>query len=151
VTFSAGASVIVLSINRRGEVEEEVRPRVYRVRVGAMAMTVKEDGLRAATDKKAGRSRVAPSVEEPARVTDAKAVRALASLDLHGLSVDDARNRVAGHISRAILAGLERVEIIHGIGTGRLKAAVTADLRSLPSVRRVAPHPTNPGVLIAYL
>ena len=148
--FTADAPVIVLSINRRGKVEEVVRPGVYRVRIGAMSITVKEDGLRAATERKA-RGRAAPSVDETPIVPDAKATRALASIDLHGLSIDDARNRVAGHISRAILAGLERVDIIHGIGTGRLKAAVTADLRSLPSVRRVAPHPTNPGVLIVYL
>jgi len=148
--FTAGAPVVVLSINRRGTVEEAVRPGVYRVRVGAMSITVKEDGLRTATERKAP-GRAAQSVDETPIVTDAKAARALASIDLHGLSIDEARNRVAGHISRAILAGLERVEIIHGIGTGRLKAAVTADLRRLPSVRRVAPHPTNPGVLIVYL
>jgi len=148
--LSPGTSVVVLSINRRGEVEGEVRHGVYRVRIGAMVMTVKEDGLRVATAKKPRRS-PGPSIDEPPPVADAKAARALASLDLHGLSVEDARNRVAGHISRAILAGLERVEIIHGIGTGRLKATVTADLRDLPAVRRVEPHPTNPGVLIVYL
>ena len=32
-----------------------------------------------------------------------------------------------------------------------LKKAVTADLKSIRAVRRVAPHPSNPGVLIAYL
>jgi DNA mismatch repair protein MutS2 len=74
-----------------------------------------------------------------------------ASLDLHGLTVDEARNRVAAYISRAILAGLDQVEIIHGIGTGRLKKAITADLKSISAVRRVTPHPGNPGVLIAYL
>ena len=74
-----------------------------------------------------------------------------ASIDLHGLTVEEARNRVAGYISRAILAGHARVEIIHGIGSGKLKTAVTKDLHSIAAVRAVKPHPTNPGVTVAYL
>ena len=58
---------------------------------------------------------------------------------------------MAGYISRAILAGHERVEIIHGIGSGKLKAMVSRDLASIAAVRAVKPHPTNPGVAIVYL
>jgi DNA mismatch repair protein MutS2 len=73
------------------------------------------------------------------------------SLDLHGLTVDEARNRVAGYISRAILAGHERVEIVHGIGSGRLREMVAKDLASIAVVRAVKPHPSNPGVTLVYL
>jgi dsDNA-specific endonuclease/ATPase MutS2 len=43
------------------------------------------------------------------------------------------------------------VEIIHGIGSGRLKNAVTRDLGALSVVRAVKPHPTNPGITVVYL
>jgi DNA mismatch repair protein MutS2 len=152
MAFSAGTEVIVVSLNRRGEIESCLRTGVYRVRVGAMTTTVREEDLRPATIKK---SRPAPRAtpESPAKPGSQSATNegVRASLDLHGLTVDEARNRVAAYISRAILAGLDRVEIVHGIGTGRLKKAVTADLKKIGAVRRVTPHPSNPGALIAYL
>ena len=151
MAFSAGTEVVVLSLNRRGEVEACLRAGVYRVRVGGMVTTVREHDLRPATTKKA-RNRPHGSDAQPSvAASQGPAERVHASLDLHGLTVDEARNRVVAYISRAILAGLDQVEIIHGIGTGRLKKAITADLKSISAVRRVTPHPGNPGVLIAYL
>jgi len=150
MAFSAGTEVVVLSLNRRGEVEACLRAGVYRVRVGGMVTTVREQDLRPATTKKV-RGRPRGPDEQPAATGQGPPKRVHGSLDLHGLTVDEARNRVAAYISRALLAGLDRVEIIHGIGTGRLKKAITADLKSISAVRRVAPHPGNPGVLVVYL
>jgi len=112
---------------------------------------VREQDLRPATTKKVrGRPR-GPDEQPAAAAGQGPPKRVHGSLDLHGLTVDEARNRVAAYISRALLAGLDQVEIIHGIGTGRLKKAITADLKSISAVRRVAPHPGNPGVLVVYL
>ncbi len=140
--FSPGAAVVVLSINRRAEVESELRPGAYVVRVGSLRMTVAESGLRPATTR---RARTAPAPAAPGADDDSPE---FAPLDLHGLSVADARNKVAGYISRALVAGVSRVEIVHGIGTGALKAAVKADLSRIGAVRKVSPHPGNPGVLV---
>ena len=49
MTLSAGTEVIVLSLNRRGEIERCLRAGVYRVRVGGMTATVREEDLRPAT------------------------------------------------------------------------------------------------------
>jgi DNA mismatch repair protein MutS2 len=141
-----GTVVLVVALNRRGEIESEIRPGVYRVRLGGLSTVARGDELREVTEKPSRRSRAPEPVVELESAQDDRGD--LSSLDLHGLTVDEARNRVAGHISRAILAGLDRIEIIHGIGTGKLKAAITADLRQVPAVRKVSPHPTNPGVLI---
>src|SRR3954447_6614083 len=151
MALGEGTEVVVVSLNRRGTIETRLRAGVYRVRVGGMITTVREHDLRPAATKK---SRRAPrdSDEQPdAGTGQLSTAHVPASIDLHGLTVDEARNRVAAYISRALLAGLDEVEIIHGIGTGRLKKAVTADLKSIRAVRRVAPHPGNPGVLIAFL
>jgi DNA mismatch repair protein MutS2 len=151
MALSAGTEVVVLSLNRRGEIEACLRAGVYRVRIGGMVTTVREQDLRPATTKKPRRAPRNSEEQPEATTRQEPSQRVQASLDLHGLTVDEARNRVAAYISRAILAGLDQVEIIHGIGTGRLKKAITADLKSISAVRRVAPHPGNPGVLIAYL
>jgi DNA mismatch repair protein MutS2 len=147
MALPAGTDVLVLSLNRRGQIEACLREGMYRVRIGGMTTIVREEDLRAVAVKKP---------KQPVRVEnqdrhEAPSEAVSPSLDLHGLTVDEARNRVAAYISRAILAGLEQVEIIHGIGTGRLKAAVRADLKQMAAVRRVVPHPGNPGVLIVYL
>ncbi|MBK5295569.1 MAG: Smr/MutS family protein [Vicinamibacteria bacterium] len=148
--LTIGADVLVLTLKRRGVVVETLKVGVYRVQVGAMTITAREQELDvpAASKKKKRRATPPASVEPEPR--PAGATPEPASIDLHGLTVDDARNRVAGYISRAILAGLDRVEIIHGIGTGRLKAAVTKDLRAISAVRAVKPHPTNPGITLVY-
>ena len=150
--LTIGSDVLVRTLKRRGVVVEMLKAGVYRVQVGAMTITASEKDLEVPTPsrKKKGRQTTAPAGTEPSSRPVVSASEP-ASIDLHGLTVDDARNRVAGYISRAILAGHERVEIIHGIGTGRVKAAVTKDLRSLGAVRAVKPHPTNPGITVVYL
>ena len=123
---------------------------VYRVQVGAMTHHRARSGPRSAgaVDEEEAPPASRPPVERTAiERVGRRAASEPDSIDLHGLTVDDARNRVAGYISRAILAGLERVEIIHGIGTGRLKAAVTKDLQrpqppSAPS-SRIPPIPAS--------
>lgn len=148
--LTIGSEVLVRTLKRRGVVVEAMKDDVYRVQVGALTITAREDQLDVPvpSKKKRGRPTVLEGVGRENRAAGASSEPD--SIDLHGLTVDDARNRVAGYISRAILAGLERVEIIHGIGTGRLKAAVTKDLKSLGAVKAVKPHPTNPGITVVY-
>ena len=149
--LTIGADVLVLTLKRRGVVVEMLKAGVYRVQVGAMTITAADKDLEApapSRKKKRRQTSASAGVERDQRPAGSSSEPA--SIDLHGLTVDDARNRVAGYISRAILAGHEQVEIIHGIGTGRVKAAVTKDLRSLSAVRAVKPHPTNPGITVVY-
>ena len=49
-----------------------------------------------------------------------------------------------------VRAGLPRVEIIHGISGGRLRAAVRRYLAGMPAVTCAAPDDRNPGVTIVY-
>ena len=145
-----GTEVIVKALKKRGVITAELKPGVYRVRVGALMTTAREDELETPPVSKKARRRpsaaAAPTTGEGPQESGVPT-----SLDLHGLTVDDARNKVAGYISRAILAGHESVEIIHGIGSGKLKAMVAKDLGAISAVRAVKPHPSNPGVTVVYL
>lgn len=149
--LTIGSDVLVLSLKRRGVVVEVVKAGLYRVQVGAVTVTSREDEIEVPAPSKKRRQRPASATPGPYESTGSSRSSEPNSIDLHGLTVDEARNRVAGYISRAILAGHERVEIIHGIGGGKLKAAVTKDLKSIAAVRAVKPHPTNPGVTVAFL
>lgn len=146
---TVGADVIVKALRKRGVILAELKPGVYRVQVGALTMTAREEELETPPVSKKARRWSGSAASTPGEAPQEGGVPT--SLDLHGLTVDEARNRVAGYISRAILAGHERVEIIHGIGSGALRDMVAKDLASIAAVRAVKRHPTNPGVTVVYL
>ena len=55
-------------------------------------------------------------------------------LDLRGMTTEEALLEVDKFLDDARLSGLERITIIHGKGTGALRAAVQAHLRTCPGV-----------------
>lgn len=72
-------------------------------------------------------------------------------LDLHGCTVPDALQRLESAISQALLAGASRLEVIHGIGTGALRTAVTSYLAHCPHITRHGIDPRNPGTTLVVL
>ena len=52
-----------------------------------------------------------------------------------GMRVDEALPVIEKAIDQAVLSGQERLEIIHGTGTGRLKNAIRTYLKELPAVK----------------
>ncbi|MEW6181904.1 MAG: endonuclease MutS2 [Bacillota bacterium] len=61
------------------------------------------------------------------------------TLDLRGQRVDEALVNLEGYLDDALLAGLGRVDIIHGFGTGALRAAVKEYLQGHPRVESFRP------------
>jgi len=76
---------------------------------------------------------------------------AAASIDLHGMTTDEAVAALDTFLNDAILAGLAQVRVIHGRGGGRLKAAVQGRLQVVTSVGGFRLDPSNPGVTLVTL
>ncbi|MDI3316042.1 MAG: endonuclease MutS2 [Bacillota bacterium] len=74
-----------------------------------------------------------------------KAESVRSEIDLRGLTVDEALERVDKYLDDALLAGLERVRIIHGKGTGALRQAVGEHLRASPWVAELSLAPPEEG------
>jgi len=77
-----------------------------------------------------------------------------ARLDLHGLRVDEALDRLVYALDRAAAAGRGRLVVLHGRGTGALREAVRRFLADSPYVSRFAPgrpEEGGEGVTIAEL
>ncbi len=75
-------------------------------------------------------------------------------LNIIGLHVPEALEEVDRFLDRATLSGLSSATIIHGIGTGALKKAVTELLKGHPvvsSLRPGKPEEGGPGVTVAEL
>jgi DNA mismatch repair protein MutS2 len=66
-------------------------------------------------------------------------------LNLIGWRVSDALPHLDKYIDEAVAAGLQRVRIIHGKGSGRLRAAVHELLTSHPQVKTYMPCGLNEG------
>jgi DNA mismatch repair protein MutS2 len=63
------------------------------------------------------------------------AERVSPTLDLHGERVEAALERLHAYLDDALLAGLDTVVIVHGVGTGALRRAVREALREHPRVQ----------------
>ena len=67
------------------------------------------------------------------------------SLDLRGARVEEALDALDRYLDDAGLAGLSKVMIIHGLGTGALRDAVRADAANHPLVRSLRPGERGEG------
>jgi DNA mismatch repair protein MutS2 len=74
-----------------------------------------------------------------------------AEIDLHGLTVEEALERMEQALSDAMLADVSELRLIHGRSGGRLRAALQRRLRETPSVRKFRLDPRNEGVTIVSL
>jgi len=66
-------------------------------------------------------------------------------LNVIGLTVEDALPRVDKFIDQALLHGLEKVTIIHGVGSGRLRNAISQYLNGHRAVKSFIPGETMKG------
>ena len=101
------------------------------VMAGIMKMRVKLDAVvldESREEEKPAKKQYAQSVKK------GKAQSASATVDLRGNMVSEALETLDKYLDDAYLSGLKKVEIIHGKGTGALRAAVQTHLRTHPHV-----------------
>lgn len=147
--FKVGQEVWVKSMGTRGKLLEQRGAR-WLVRVEAFTVECAETDL--STDKPKGVKKkkvVAVRKHHPA-LKPRKDKRSLESLDLHGLTVAEAIAQVEKRVSDAIIADCDRLQIVHGVGTGALLTAVHRYLSGLSVVARYKLDPLNPGVTFVY-
>jgi DNA mismatch repair protein MutS2 len=80
-----------------------------------------------------------------------KQKRSLESIDLHGLTVRDALAQLEQHLNQAIMARMDKIEVVHGHGSGRIRDAVHEYLGSVSVVQRFEINQFNPGITRVYL
>ena len=96
----------------------------------------------------------APVVRGPSARYEASDEPPPLEADLRGMDVTEALGEVDRALDRSVLAGLTEVRIIHGVGTGVLRAAVHKHLKTHPQVesqRQGEGHEGGRGVTVARL
>jgi DNA mismatch repair protein MutS2 len=147
--FSLGSRVILLALGKKqGVVVATGREGRYRVQVDNITVSCREEDL-AASSEEGRRAKKAKSQATPARRGSDE--RAPASrIDLHGMTVEEAIARVVEEIDLALRRGADRIEVVHGKGSGRIRGALHRKLAEVPVVATFRPDPRNPGVTWVY-
>jgi DNA mismatch repair protein MutS2 len=115
----------------------------------AMVVTESEISVVAHAGK---RSRAPQSSERTSEGTRPKREGAASvEIDLHGLTVEEALDRVELALNDALLADLGEVRFIHGRSGGRIRAALHRRLGETPAVRGFRLDPRNEGVTLVSL
>jgi DNA mismatch repair protein MutS2 len=112
---------------------------------GGLRVVVDIEDLEPAGERSGSRPSPAQSGSNAGQLSLARARTVPSSLDLRGARVDEALESLARYVDDAGLAGLERVTIIHGLGTGALRDAVRAEAGSHPLVKEVRPGERGEG------
>src|SRR5919201_107441 len=135
--LQVGDQVRVRGLNIRGRLLTPVAGSGnVQVDVGGKTITVAAVGLERALEP--GDKTPPASTGRPTRSRRRTAAVEELSPELYllGATVDEALPTVEKYLDRAFTEGLPRVHIVHGVGSGRLRQAITALLEHHPLVRR---------------
>lgn len=144
----AGDNVLIFDLDKKAVVLEAPRDGQVMVQAGIIKTRVEVKNLRLLDEKQKDKPKgrmVTKNVSAPEAGT---------SLDLRGMNADEALMEVDSFLDRVGRMGLAQVTIIHGKGTGVLRAAVQKHLRRCPGVksfRLVAFGEGESGVTIVEL
>ena len=130
--------------NRPGVVTEEIKKgRLVEVRLaGGVKIQVDPDRLKPVEGQAPKQDRTWKS--SPARTASRPAPASTwPELNIIGLRVEEALPKVDKALDEAILSGLARLSVIHGVGTGALRQAVREFLVDHPLVKNFS----SPGGL----
>ena len=131
-TIEKGDIVYVSSLNERGEVLS-VKGNELEVAVGGLKTWVKANKCRFL--EKAKKEKMSPQIRHShADIALSKTAQIEREIDLRGLMVDEAEIEVSKFIDDAALAGISKVLLIHGKGTGALRSGLHSYLKNHASV-----------------
>jgi len=126
-----GMTVKIVNLDRKGSVltlpDEDGN---LTVQAGIMKINVNVNNLTAAEEEKEK-----PKRSSGVKVSSAKAMAVASQIDLRGQTLDEALMNVDKYLDDAYLGNLPQVTIIHGKGTGVLRAGIMQLLKSHSHVK----------------
>ena len=130
--LQVGDAVRIAGMGSEGKVLSTPDNKGYvEIQTGAMKMRVKVSDLRLVEKKKEQKKETFVRRETESRMTAASDTRC----DLRGMTVEEAILTLDLFLDNMIMSGLSEVTIIHGKGTGALRAAVQQHLKKHPQVK----------------
>lgn len=147
--FKANDEVLVLSLKKEGKILEVLKGGEYRVAIGPLSMVCKAKNLKIlAQDKwKKYQKDLKPKYSAPEVKHENKDEM---GIDLHGMRLEEAMRAIERRMNEAILADVNKLKILHGVGMGILMTHIHKYLKGLSVVKHFELDKNNPGVTWVY-
>lgn len=126
-----GDTVVILSMGTKADVISVSPDRMLTLQAGLLKITVKESEVRLTEDKLKKQIKKI----EASRAAQIRTASERPELDIRGMMTDEAIPVLEKYIDNAQMAKLNTVTIIHGKGTGALRAAVHESLKRSRQVK----------------
>ena len=135
--FKEGIYVRILSMNLTGTVIGTPNTKgEVTVAVGSLTTKAKINNLEIITDyKEPEESKSGKSSTGQGRIKMSKSASISPEINLLGCTVDEAVAKLDKYLDDAYISKLSQVRIVHGKGTGALRAGITAYLKGIPYIR----------------
>lgn len=135
--FKEGIYVRILSMNLTGTVVGTPNTKgEVTVAVGSLTTKAKINNLEIITDyKEPEESKPGKSSTGQGRIKMSKSASISPEINLLGCTVDEAVARLDKYLDDAYISKLSQVRIVHGKGTGALRAGITAYLKGIPYIK----------------
>jgi DNA mismatch repair protein MutS2 len=140
--LAPGDPVIAPALGVRGTIDEIVRDDAVVVGRGGLRVRVPVARLRPDRDAEAAAPEDGVTVRAPAPT------HAPSELDLRGRTAQEAREAVRSFVDAAALAGRDELRVIHGRGTGAIRAAVRDELARHPLVSSHEPDSADGATVV---
>ena len=128
VKLNVGDEVNVKSLRQKGNILQRISDAEYLVQVGIMKVTLKREDLEKLKSKPLVQSKQIVRLQKEHENVKME-------LDLRGKTIDEAIYEIDQYIDKVILAGLHEVSIIHGKGTGALRAGLQDYFKHHPRIK----------------
>ena len=138
---SVGDTVKVLSYGQQGVITKKLADHECEVQIGILKVKVTDRDVEKIS------TQAAPKKAERAVRSSRglRSTRASSELDLRGQRYEEALTNLDRYIDSSLLAGLNTVTIIHGIGTGAIRNGVQQYLKRNRHVKSYSYAPANQG------
>lgn len=138
---SVGDTVKVLSYGQQGVITKKLGDHEFEVQIGILKVKV--------TDCDVEKAAAQTSQKKPEKSVRSsrglRSTRASSELDLRGQRYEEALTNLDRYLDASLLAGLNTVTIIHGIGTGAIRNGVQQYLKRNRHVKTYNYAPANQG------
>ena len=137
---NVGDKVKVLSYGQTGTITKKLSEHEYEVQMGIIKVKVSDRDI-----EKIGSQKESQSTKQVRAISASRRSNVKSELDLRGQRYDEAMTNLDRYIDSVLLAGLDVVTIIHGIGTGAIRKGVWRYLKSSKHVKSFNYAPANEG------
>ena len=146
--FLEGAYVTVNALKKQGVITRVLPGGSYVVAVGSFTLTVKHNEVEPCTPCRpksiGGPGAASKQLKRRGRTSSS-------TLDLHGLTVEQAVRALETWLNQAVLDGCKQLKVIHGLGSGRIQQAVHDTLEKYSVVRAFRINDANPGATDIFI